>query len=121
MWETAAFAVGLVLVAAGVFSFVYPLRWIGIRTRAMALVVIAAGFLVVAPGTQMQDSYAVYLGFAAAFIGFISLFWPLRFLHIQTRRVASLVLVLGLFLSIGAALLPCRETRAETITTKLDE
>lgn len=121
MWETAAFAVGFGLVTAGALSLVYPLRWIGIRTRAMAFAVIAAGFLVVAVGTQMLDSYAVYLGVAFAFIGFISLLRPLRFLRIRTRRVASIVFALGLFVSIGAALLPYGETRAATNATKLDE
>jgi len=67
MWETAAFVAGLTLVAAGTLSLLYPLRWIGIKTRAIALVVIATCFLVVALGAEMLDSYLVYLAFTFAF------------------------------------------------------
>lgn len=121
MWEAVTFGVGFALVVAGAFSFVFPLRWVGIKTRPMALIVIAAGFLVVALGVRMLDSYAVYLGFAFAFVGLVSLIRPLRSLWIRTRRVALLVFALGLLLSVGAALLPYQEKHAATVTTRLDD
>jgi hypothetical protein len=121
MWETTALAIGFALVTAGGVSLVYPLRWVGIKTRGIALVVIATGFLVVSIGTEMLDSYLVYLGFAFAFFGFISVFRPLGSLYIRTRRMALIVLGLGIVLSIGTALLPYDERHAATITTRLDD
>jgi len=121
MWETAAFVAGVTLVAAGTFSLLYPLRWIGIKTRAIALVVIAAGFLVVALGAELLDSYLVYLGFTFAFAGFISLLWPLRLLYIRNRRVGWIVFAFGILLSIGVALLPYGEKQAVTTSTRLDD
>src|SRR5438270_58287 len=121
MWETAAFVAGLTLVAAGTLSLLYPLRWIGIKTRAIALVVIAAGFLVVALGAELLDSYLVYLGFTFAFAGFISLLWPLRLLYIRNRRVGWIVFAFGILLSIGVALLPYGEKQAVTTSTRLDD
>jgi hypothetical protein len=119
--EAVTFGVGFALVVAGAFSFVYPLRCVGIMTRPTALIVIAAGFLVVALGARMLDSYAVYLGFAFAFVGLFSLIRPLRLLWIRTRRVGLLVFALGLVLSVGAALLPYREKHAATVAIRLDD
>jgi hypothetical protein len=121
MWEASAFAVGAVLVAAGALSLLYPLRWIGIRTRGVGLVVIAAGFLVVALGAEMLDSYLVYLGFALAVAGIVSLVRPMRFLYIRTRRLALAVVVIGALLSVANALIPYGENKAATTATKLDE
>jgi hypothetical protein len=120
MWEAVTFGLGIALAVAGAFSLIYPLRWAGIKTRPRALMVIAAGFLVVALGAQMVDSYAVYLGFAFAFVGLVSLIRPLRSLWIRTRRVALLVFALGLLLSAGTALLPYHEKHAATVATRLD-
>lgn len=119
--EAVTFGVGFALVVAGAFSFVYPLRCVGIMTRQTALIVIAAGFLVVALGARMLDSYAVYLGFTFAFVGLVSLIRPLRSLWIGTRRVGLLVFVLGLLLSVGGALLPYHEKHAATVATRLDD
>ena len=121
MRETAAFVAGSVLVAVGTISVLYPLRWIGITTRGIALVIIAGGFLVVALGAQMLDSYLLYLGFAFAFLGGISLIRPLRFLYVRTRGVALLVLGVGLALIAATALFPQSEKNAPAITTKLDD
>ena len=121
MWELALFAAGFLVVAAGLFSLIYPLRRVGIATRAIALVVIAAGFFLVALGAEMVDSYFVYLGFAGAFAGFVAVIRPLRFLYIRSRGVAWLVVALGLLLSVLSALLPYRETQVAAATTKLDE
>src|SRR2546421_3485075 len=121
MWETAAFGAGFLLVAAGALSLIYPLRWIGVRTRFAALVVVTAGFFVVALGAKMLDSYPVYLGLALAFLGLISMMWPLRFVFIRSRRVASLVFAFGVLLATAVSLLPYREKHAATATTKLDD
>ena len=121
MWETGAFALGFGLVVVGAISVVYPLHRLGIKTRVMALVVAAIGFLVVALGARLLDSYLVYLGFVVAFLGFVSLIRPLRALYIRTRRLALLVLALGLLLSVGTALLPYSERHAATATTRLDD
>src|SRR2546423_741535 len=121
MWETAAFGAGFLVVAAGALSLIYPLRWIGVRTRFAALIVVAAGFLVVALAATMLDSYLVYLGFAFAFFGLISLVRPLRFVLIRTRRIALLVLAAGLVLVVSAALFPYGQKQAPTRTAKLDE
>ena len=121
MWELALFAAGFLVVAAGLFSLIYPLRRVGIATRAIALVVIAAGFFLVALGAEMVDSYFVYLGFAGAFAGFVAVVRPLRFLYIRSRGAAWLVIALGLLLSVLSALLPYRETQVAAATTKLDE
>src|ERR1700694_214159 len=48
MLESVLLGAGLVLVLAGALSFIYPLRWVGIRTRGIALLKIAGGFLLVA-------------------------------------------------------------------------
>src|SRR2546423_494660 len=121
MWETAAFGAGFLLVAAGALSLIYPLRWIGVRTRFAALVAVTAGFFVVALGAKMLDSYLVYLGLALAFLGFISMMWPLRFVFIRSRRVASLVFAFGVLLATAVSLLPYREKHAATATAKLDD
>jgi hypothetical protein len=121
MWEKTVFAVGVLVVAAGTASLVYPLRWLGIKTRSVALVILADGFFIVAFGAQMLDSYLVYLGFALAFFGGVSMLWPLRLVFIRTRRVASLVCVFGVLLATMASLLPFSEKRAAMPATKLDE
>ena len=120
MWETAAFFAGFALVAAGILSLIYPLRWIGIRSRGSALVVVAAGFLVVALGAEILDSYIVYLGFAFAFLGLISCVRPLRFMWIRSRAIAALVLGFGILLSIGPSLFPYGESQVTSPATKLD-
>jgi hypothetical protein len=121
IWEASAFAAGAALVVAGALSLLYPLRWIGIRTRAIAFVVIAAGFLVVALGAGMLDSYFVYFGFALAVVGLISVLRPLRFLYLGTRRLALVMVVFGILLSVATALIPYGEQKSATAATKLDE
>src|SRR5256885_16140769 len=120
MWETAAFFAGFALISAGILSLIYPLRWIGIRSRGSALVVVAAGFLVVALGAEILDSYIVYLGFAFAFLGLISCVRPLRFMWIRSRAIEALVLGFGILLSIGPSLFPYGESQVTSPATKLD-
>src|SRR5256885_3074818 len=112
MWDLVAFVIGAVLITAGALSLLYPLRWVGIRTRGIAFGVIAAGFLVVALGAEMVDSYLVYLGFALAVLGAVSVVRPVRFLYIRTRRIAAVVLILGILVSVATALIPYGEKKA---------
>ena len=121
MWETAAFVVGALLIVIGVFSLIYPLGWIGNKSRRAAIAFIAAGFLVGALGAQMLDSYFVYLGLGLTVLGLLSVVRPLRFLFISTRRTAVLVFTIGILLCAVTAVLPASEKRVVTNTTKLDE
>lgn len=121
MLELVLLVAGLALVLAGALSFLYPLRWLGIRTRGIAVLVMAGGFLVVAIGAGMIDSYLVYFGFTLLFAGLISLIRPLRFVYIRTRRIALVVSGFGLLLSLGILLLPYRNKEAVDRVTKLDE
>jgi hypothetical protein len=121
MWDTAAFAAGFLLITAGALSLLYPVRWIGIKTRAAALMVISGGFLVVALAARWLDSYLVYLGLTLAFLGLVSVFHPLRSLHIRSPRAAVLVAAFGATLAVGMALLPYTEKHAASVATKLDD
>ena len=42
MLESVLFTAGFALVLAGALSFLYPLRWLGISTRGIAVLVMAA-------------------------------------------------------------------------------
>ncbi|PYI94232.1 MAG: hypothetical protein DME97_01850 [Verrucomicrobia bacterium] len=121
MLESILFVAGFALVLAGALSFLYPLRWLGIPTRGIAVLVMAGGFLVVAIGAGMIDSYLVYLGFALFFAGLISLIRPSRFVYIQTRRRALMVSGVGLLLAVGILFLPYRDQEAANHVTKLDD
>ena len=121
MLESVLFVLGFALVVGGAVSVVYPLRWLGISSRGMAIVVIAGGFFVVAIGAGMIDSYLVYLGFTLLVAGLVSLVRPLRFVYIRTRPIALLICAFGLALSVAVLLLPYREQEAASHVTKLDD
>jgi len=121
MFDVALLNVGFVLVLTGAVSLLYPLRWLGVGTRAIAFLVTAIGFLIVAIAAQLVDSYFVYLGFVVAILGLISLIVPLRFLSIRTRGMAALALTCGILLSIVSAMFPYPEKRVASPTTKLDD
>ena len=121
MLESILLVLGLALVVAGALSFLYPLRWLGITTRGIAVLVMTGGFLVVAIATGMIDSYLVYLGLALFLAGLLSLIRPLRFVYIRTRRLALMVAGFGLLLSIGILLLPYGNQEAASRVSKLDE
>jgi hypothetical protein len=120
MLESVLLVAGLALVLAGALSFLYP-RWLGISTRGIAVLVMAGGFLVVALGTGMLDSYLVYLGLTLFCAGLLSIIRPLRFVYIRTRRLALLVASFGLLLSLGILLLPYGNQEATDRVSKLDE
>ncbi len=66
-------------------------------------------------------SFVVYAGLLAAFLGFVSLLWPLRFLGIRTRSRGALVLVSGIAALLIASNWPAQETRVVNVQTQLDE
>jgi hypothetical protein len=121
MVESVLLVAGLALVVAGALSFLYPLRWLGISTRGIAVLVMAGGFLLGAIATGMLDSYLVYLGLTLFCAGLVSLIRPLRFVYIRTRRLALMVAGLGLLLSLGTLLLPYGNQEAASRVSKLDE
>src|SRR2546423_1957294 len=121
MVDVAVFSAGFAFVTVGALSLLYPLRWIGIRTRAIGLVVIAVGFLTLAIAAQLLESYLVYLGFVLALLGLISLTVPLRFLSIRTRRVALLVFAVGIIFAVAMSILPYNEKQIVGAETKLDQ
>jgi hypothetical protein len=63
----------------------------------------------------------VYAGFILAFLGFVSLLKPLKFLRIRSRPRGALVLLAGLLLTAIGMALPTRETRIAASRTRLDE
>lgn len=121
MLESVLLVAGLAIVLAGALSVLYPLRWLGISTRGIAVLVMAGGFLVAAIGGGMVDSYLVYLGLTLFFAGILSLLRPLRFIYIRTRRLALMVAGFGFLLSLSVLLLPYRNQEAASPVTKLDE
>ena len=121
MLESVLLGTGFALVLVGAVSCLYPLRWLGIRSRGMALLIVAGGFLVVALAAGLVDSYLVYFGFTLFFTGLISLLRPLRFIYIRTRRSALIVCGFGLLLTLGTLLLPYRDKEATNRVTKMDD
>src|SRR5690349_2769720 len=69
----------------------------------------------------MLGVVVVYLGLTAAFLGGVSLLWPLRFLAIGTRRQGFMVLALGIIVAFIGGLLPARDQRVAKLGTHLDE
>jgi hypothetical protein len=69
----------------------------------------------------MLGVVVVYLGLFAAFVGGVSVLWPLSFLAIRTRRQAAVVLALGFIIVVIGESLPARETRVATPRTQLDQ
>jgi hypothetical protein len=66
-------------------------------------------------------SAVVYLGFAIALIGLISVARPLQWLHISTPVHGAGVFVAGILVSVVGLLLPTRESRVARVQTRLDE
>lgn len=69
----------------------------------------------------MIDSLLLYAGLGVAFLGALSIIYPLRFLRIRTRGRGALLLLAGIIVAAIALALPTREMRAATRTTLLDE
>jgi hypothetical protein len=120
VFESVLFSAGLALILAGAASFIYPMRWLRIRTRGIAVAVLAIGFLLVALAAEMIDSYLVYFGFTLFFAGLLSLMRPLRFLWISNRWKGLAVGGVGILLALGTLSLPYTRKEATTHITKLD-
>ena len=60
-------------------------------------------------------------GLALAFLGFVSILWPLRFLKIRSRARGALILVIGVLVTVAGMALPAPEKRIATPRTRLDE
>src|SRR5260370_39077816 len=69
----------------------------------------------------MLGAVVVYLGLGAAFLGVVSLLRPLAFLAIRSRRMALLVVVLGIVVILIGASLPALEQRVADPRTHLDD
>jgi hypothetical protein len=69
----------------------------------------------------MLASAVVYLGFAIALIGMISVARPLQWLHISTPVHGAGVFVAGILVSVVGLVLPTRESRVARVQTRLDE
>jgi hypothetical protein len=63
----------------------------------------------------------VYIGFLVAFLGFISLLKPLKFLRIRSRAQGAVVLVAGVLTVAVGMMLPSAKTRIAEPLTKLDD
>jgi hypothetical protein len=113
--------VGLALIAAGLVSLVWPLRFIYIRTRLVAAVVTASGMFLEFVAGNMLDSFLAYFGLVLLLAGLVSLVRPLRFLAIRTRRMAAMIVAGGLLFFATALALPVSANAVPTHTTRLDD
>jgi hypothetical protein len=112
---------GFALILAGLVSLIRPLRFLYIRTRLAAAMVMAAGACLEFVAGGMLDSYLVYLGLTLFLAGLVSFLRPLSFLGIRTRRVGAGVAAGGFVLFLVALLLPVSENTATAHTAKLDD
>jgi hypothetical protein len=112
---------GLALIGAGLVSLARPMRFLCIRTRLVAALVIVVGALLEFSAVDMLDSFLVYLGLILLLVGSMSLTWPLRFLEIRTRSMAAKVAAGGLLLLAVALVLPVSAHVVTAHTAKLDD
>jgi hypothetical protein len=70
---------------------------------------------------RMFCSALVYLGLIGAFLGFVSLIAPLKFLYVRNRRQAGVVFGSGFLLLVIGIAFPSAETKVEPKRTQLDE
>ncbi|HEV7239063.1 MAG TPA: hypothetical protein VGQ36_07445 [Thermoanaerobaculia bacterium] len=69
----------------------------------------------------MFASAIVYLGLLTAFVGFVSVLIPLRFLRIRTRRRGAAIFAIGVLIVVIGFVLPAPERRVAKAATHLDE
>lgn len=121
MLDSLLVGLGFASIAAGLLSLIKPVRWLGLGTRRKgAMAVVAGVFLEFAAG-NMLDSFLLYLGLFITIAALLSLIRPIRFLFIQSRRVAAMVLAGGLLLVIAALFLPAGAEKVSADQTKLDD
>jgi len=70
---------------------------------------------------DMLDSILLYLAFATTLIGLLSIFWPLRFISIRTRKAGDIFAAIGLIVAVVILSLPVRTKQVSTPATELDE
>lgn len=112
---------GFAIILAGLVSLIWPIRFLGIRTRLAAAMIVAAGTALEFIAGDMLDSFLVYLGLTLLLAGLFSLIWPLRFLGLRTRPVAAMVAAGGLLLGLIVLALPVSNKEVTAPTTKLDD
>ena len=112
---------GLALILAGLVSLIRPIRFLYIRTRLVAALVIVVGVFLEFSAGDMLDSFVVYLGLILLLAGSMSLVWPLRFLEIRTRPMAAKTAAGGLLLLVVAFALPVSAHAVATHTARLDD
>ncbi len=66
-------------------------------------------------------SILVYAGCLAAFLGFVSLIRPLKWLGVASRRRGAIIFACGIAAVMIAFLLPAQETRVAAVETQLDQ
>ena len=112
---------GLALIGAGLLSLARPMRFLCIRTRLIAALVIVVGTLFEFAAADMLDSFLVYLGLILLLAGSMSLIWPLRFLEIRTRPMAAKVAAGGRLLLAVALVIPFSAHTVAAPTSRLDD
>jgi hypothetical protein len=112
---------GFAIIVAGLVSLVWPLHFLGIRTRLVAAMMVAFGVALEFIAGEMIDSYFVYLGLILFLAGLFSLIWPMRFLAIRTRPVGAVVAAGGLLLAVIVLVLPVSGKEVTVPATKLDD
>lgn len=65
-------------------------------------------------------SAVVYAGLITAFLGFVSVLIPLRWLRIRTRRRGAAILAIGVLVTVVGFVLPAPERRIANAATHLD-
>jgi hypothetical protein len=112
---------GFTFIVPGLISLVWPMRFLGIRTRLVAAILVAGGSALEFIAGDMLDSYFFYLGFILFLAGLFSFIWPMRFLGIRTRPVGAMVAASGLFLTVIALALPVSRKEEMAPMTRLDD
>ncbi|HMG05220.1 MAG TPA: hypothetical protein VK581_07140 [Chthoniobacterales bacterium] len=121
MFDSFLVYAGFAIIAAGSVSLVWPLRFLGIRTRLVATMIVAVGAALEFIAGEMIDSYLVYLGLILFLVGLFSLILPIRFLAIRTRPVGAVVAAGGLLLAVIVLVLPVSGKEVTVPATRLDD
>ncbi|MEY2518472.1 MAG: hypothetical protein QOF24_231 [Verrucomicrobiota bacterium] len=121
MLDSLLVVLGFVLIAAGLMAVIKPVRWLGLGTRQNGAIAVMVGVFLEFAAGNMLDSFLFYLGLFITVAALLSLIRPIRFLYIQSRRVAAMVLAGGLLIVIVALFLPAGNEKVSAKGSKLDE
>jgi len=119
--ESALIYLGFVLISAGLVSVIKPMRWLGLRTRRIAVIAVGVGVFLEFAAGNMLDSFLVYFGLVLTLAGLLSLIRPIGFLFVETRRVAAIGIAAGLLLLILALLLPTGAEKVSAPVARIDD